>query len=281
MANTFKEGLDYFSFDVDFFNDEKVEFLAARFGIKGEIIAIKLLCKIYRNGYYCNWNNDECMLFAKRAGDGLTPSLVNEAIQELVRRGFFNETLLNSFKILTSKGIQKRYIQAVVRRKNITIDNRFLLINPDDFKNVSINFINAASITNNVTINKQSKVKEKKRKEMEEELGDESPPIPKNSNSIEDKINLRKSREKEFIDELAQFKGQYERQMLIDFFKYWSEPNRSGSKMRFELERTWDLKKRLSRWQNNDDKWNKTQLKPNTNESIPPLPSGVIEKLQK
>lgn len=35
-----------------------------------------------------------------------------------------------------------------------------------------------------------------------------------------------------------------------EFLEYWTEPNKSGSKMRFELEKTWDLKRRLNRWQN-------------------------------
>ena len=36
MANM-KIGLDYFAFDVDFFDNDKVEFLGARFGLRGEI----------------------------------------------------------------------------------------------------------------------------------------------------------------------------------------------------------------------------------------------------
>lgn len=36
-----------------------------------------------------------------------------------------------------------------------------------------------------------------------------------------------------------------------EFFEYWSEPNKSGTKMRFELEKTWHLSRRLTRWMNN------------------------------
>jgi hypothetical protein len=34
-----------------------------------------------------------------------------------------------------------------------------------------------------------------------------------------------------------------------DFYEYWAEPDRKGNKMRFELEKTWRLSSRLSRWQ--------------------------------
>ena len=36
--------------------------------------------------------------------------------------------------------------------------------------------------------------------------------------------------------------------ILKEFVEYWTEPNKSGTKMRFELEKTWDLKRRLERW---------------------------------
>lgn len=37
--------------------------------------------------------------------------------------------------------------------------------------------------------------------------------------------------------------------MIREFFDYWSEPNKSHSKMRFEQERTWDLSRRLQTWE--------------------------------
>ena len=45
-----------------------------------------------------------------------------------------------------------------------------------------------------------------------------------------------------------------------EFFLYWSEPNKKG-KMRFELEKTWDTKRRLQRWFNNQNKWSNGNYK--------------------
>src|SRR4051812_47898682 len=98
MAVKHKTGLDYFSFDVDFFSDEKVEFVSARFGLKGELIAIKLLCKIYRNSYFTEWTDDDAIMFAKRVGENVTPALVNDVVEELAKRGFFNKDILSRFK---------------------------------------------------------------------------------------------------------------------------------------------------------------------------------------
>lgn len=46
--------------------------------------------------------------------------------------------------------------------------------------------------------------------------------------------------------------GIYSIEIIKEFFNYWKEPNKSKTKMRFEMEKTWDLKLRLARWGNND-----------------------------
>jgi hypothetical protein len=43
----------------------------------------------------------------------------------------------------------------------------------------------------------------------------------------------------------------YPDEMKKAFFDYWTEPNPSKTKMRFEKETTWDLPRRLARWANN------------------------------
>ena len=43
-----------------------------------------------------------------------------------------------------------------------------------------------------------------------------------------------------------------------EFISYWSEENTSKTRMRFEMEKTWDTQKRLGRWINNSIKWDKT-----------------------
>jgi len=51
-------------------------------------------------------------------------------------------------------------------------------------------------------------------------------------------------------------------QIKDEFFNYWSEENHSKTKMKYELEKTWNLEKRLKRWVNNSNKWgNKKESK--------------------
>lgn len=58
------------------------------------------------------------------------------------------------------------------------------------------------------------------------------------------KIEKRSSR---FLEEINVFK-EYEISLLNEFYLYWSEPNKSKTKMRYELQPTWDLKRRLKTW---------------------------------
>lgn len=61
-----------------------------------------------------------------------------------------------------------------------------------------------------------------------------------------------KKREKDFESSLIPFVstrgGAYQPAMIRAFFNYWTERNKSGTKMRFEFEKTWETAKRLQTW---------------------------------
>lgn len=137
MANQ-KQGLDYFDLSVDFFDDDKIALVEAKYGIKGTYIAMRLLAKIYRFGFYLQWGEDEAALFARSIGNGLSAGLARDVVEELVRRGFFDKAMLDSFSILTSKGIQQRYFNAIKRRSPVSVDGRYLLIDVSRIQNVNI-----------------------------------------------------------------------------------------------------------------------------------------------
>lgn len=62
------------------------------------------------------------------------------------------------------------------------------------------------------------------------------------------KVSLS-DRNQKFKDELTSFVEQYGKEMIRAFFDYWSEPNKTNTKMRFELEKTWNLSGRLRTWE--------------------------------
>lgn len=134
MARPFKQGLNYFPVDIDIFDDDKISLITSEFGAVGESILIRLLCKIYKNGYYYKWGGDECSLFCKWAGAIFVPNQVNEVLAGLLRRSIFDNRVFESFGILTSVGIQKRYLQAAYQRRNLEIIPEIWLIDlPDNY----------------------------------------------------------------------------------------------------------------------------------------------------
>jgi len=117
MARPNKSGLEYFPFDVDFFEDAKLDAIGGEFGLKGEIATVKLLCAVYKNGYFVVWNDLLKMQLLKKL-PGVSPDLLEQIVQRLVTWGFFDKSLYNSDRVLTSNGIQKRYFEATKRRSS-------------------------------------------------------------------------------------------------------------------------------------------------------------------
>jgi len=49
-------------------------------------------------------------------------------------------------------------------------------------------------------------------------------------------------------------------ELCSEFIMYWTETNKTETKMRFEMEKTFDIKRRLKRWKDNNEKWNKPKI---------------------
>lgn len=78
-----------------------------------------------------------------------------------------------------------------------------------------------------------------------------------------------KERKKVFENSLVPFVvsrgGIYQPQMIRAFFNYWTEKNKTGTKMRFEMEKTWETQKRLVTWSNNEKQFNRNEKRVNNN----------------
>ncbi len=68
----------------------------------------------------------------------------------------------------------------------------------------------------------------------------------------ETKINNIKHRQTKFLQSLGKFSDKFDKNTIRDFFEYWTEPNKSGTKMKFELQDTFDIGRRLKRWERNN-----------------------------
>ena len=68
------------------------------------------------------------------------------------------------------------------------------------------------------------------------------------------------SRKESFYQSLVPYVGQYPKEMIRAFFDYWSELNKSETKMRYELEKTWELPRRLATWASREKVPSKTDV---------------------
>ncbi|MDR2774021.1 MAG: DUF4373 domain-containing protein [Tannerella sp.] len=293
MARPNKTGLDYFPFDIDFFNDEKISAISGEFGIKGELACIKLLCAIYRNGYFILWNEMLRMKLIKEL-PGVSADLLDNIVSRLIRWGFFDKTLFDENGILTSKGIQRRYFEITKRRVNTGEDLPYLLVSV--YNNGVSAYINPVSSGVSAYRNPQSKGN--KSKENKENLPNgrkkkdaataatppqtsfpnpENPETPAETDcatptektggglAVTQEEGKKKAalelekREKAFYSSLIPFVEKYPKEMIREFYDYWTEPNKSKTKMRFELQKTWDVSLRLSTWARRDKNFNRTK----------------------
>lgn len=69
--------------------------------------------------------------------------------------------------------------------------------------------------------------------------------------NIEKRKSFKEFTKQDFIEELKLHSEKYSKEMLKDFFIYWTEPNEKG-KMKFQLQKTWSTAGRLSTWSRND-----------------------------
>jgi len=220
MARPQKEGLDYFSLDVAMDQDDKVVLVEAKHKITGFAVLIKLLMKIYKEGYFYMWTEREQLLFSSRINVDINN--VVEVVNDCIKWGLFNSSLYEKYQILTSCGIQKRYIEATKRRKEITLIHEYLIVEPPaEGVHFKVHFINVDKNTVsemvNVDINPTEreltstfipKVKESKVKESKGNQSKEATPyseiqeifnricvsfakVQKMSNSRKDKLRTR------------------------------------------------------------------------------------------
>lgn len=59
-------------------------------------------------------------------------------------------------------------------------------------------------------------------------------------------------RRDEFYNSLIPYVERYGKEMIRAFYDYWSELNKSETKMRFETNKTWEVAKRLATWSNKE-----------------------------
>ena len=125
------DGINYFPVGVNFMEENAMEVIEAKYGIKGSAIVLKLMCKIYKEGYYIRWDKEQCLIFANKAGREVQAEEVKGIIKILFIKGILDENSYQENGILTSESIQKVWLEATKRRKRELSELPYLMVKPE------------------------------------------------------------------------------------------------------------------------------------------------------
>ena len=157
MARPKAKGVEYFPLDVGFLSDLKIRKIMLSHGPASIAVLIYIFAAIYKDeGYFMSIKDDEISLIA--LDTNLDADYVKEVINRACEVELFSFRIYDNFRILTSEGIQNRYLKITERRKSVKINADINLINVDTMYTETR--VNVAETRVNVYKNEQSKVKE-------------------------------------------------------------------------------------------------------------------------
>lgn len=173
MARPRKKGLDYFPLDVGFLRDRKIKLLRAEFGASSVVFVLYVFCRAFgEEGYFCTWDDDELLIAAEELKE--KPSYLSEVLSGCLKRSIFDDGVFQMFGVLTSAGIQRRYLSGCEKRDTIPIFEEYCLLEKKEIQDSVLKKCTFFSVSGEKTPinspetgvsspeNPQSKVKESK-----------------------------------------------------------------------------------------------------------------------
>jgi len=116
------------------------------------------------------------------------------------------------------------------------------------------NPVGSSGTQNNLDSKNKSDSKSKKDSKKESDLNKGNSVEETSTSPPKKTIEDRKAEFKSWLDP---FREKYTRDMLNDFWRYWTEIGQKDTKMRFEKEKTFGVGQRLATWNKNESKFNK------------------------
>ena len=132
-----KEGIDFAGWSTDVFEDPKIDRLIDGQGVAGFVVYFYLCQMAYRlHGYYLPWTCTDAPTVARRIGGGVGSKTVEDTVGLCLRIGLFDNMLYVGHGILSSRGIQSRFLPALSKRRCKTIIADYWLLDTGDLSGV-------------------------------------------------------------------------------------------------------------------------------------------------
>lgn len=141
----------------------------------------------------------------------------------------------------------------------------------DEIANATESIANATEIDSNAIakVSKNIAIKEKESKIKETSTIVEEKKAEQANKLAAAKAATLKRRD-EFYNSMIPYVDRYGKEMIRNFFNYWSELNKSETKMRFETNKTWEISKRLATWARNEKNYDNKNIR-----NYPAIPNGA------
>ena len=128
---------------------------------------------------------------------------------------------------------------------------------------------NTNTISTHITINNYKELQglqntnelQTKHKQTENKIQTKTNNNVNNDNNVNNKEVFTLGDAK-FILMVMSFEKEYDKETLDEFIDYWTEKNMSGTKAKYQMQKTFDVSRRLKRWVKNSKDWN---VKPKSN----------------
>lgn len=231
MARPERNNVDYFPFLCK--EGKSMYYIEEKYKNDGFATWIKILRQLAVTDYhYLNLSQKTDRMFLSSKCK-VSEEVLEAIINDLVELGEFESDLWLENKIIFSTKFIAHIEDAYDKRKTkcITLPGLLTLLDSLGIRKLSKSTLKGSD-------NTQSKVKETK--EDKSKVSDAGEPA-----TIEQRCKI-------FFDRVFAFEGRYARSTLQEFYDYWTEKNEGGRRVRFEMQKVFDIQKRLVTWSKNE-----------------------------
>jgi len=233
MARPERNNVDYFPFYCD--EGQKMFYIEKKYGNDGFATFIKILRELAKKDFhYLNLNEKSSKMFLAAKCNVSEETLVS-IINDLCELGKFDKELW-SLNIIWCQDFIDSIQDAYGKRNNkcITLEGLRTLLS-------SLGVKLPSKLPIKVVDKPQSIVEYSIEEESKEDID-------------ADKSATKEERSLIFFNKIVPFVEEFGKDTCRQFYEYWTESNENGKKMRFEMQKVFDIRRRLTAWKNNERK---------------------------
>lgn len=232
MARPEKNDVDYFPFYCK--EGASTNYIDEKYGNNGFAVWVKLLRLLAKTDFhYLDLSKKKTVMLVSskcKVDEGFLINFLHDLAElEEIDKQLLENNIVYSDKFVESIGdaYKKRNNDLMKKEEFIHMLVGLGVLNEDKIHNFTEKVGDNTHIIVKETIVKETILEQSKKKDID-------------------------SRKLEFSETLKPFIEVYGREMCLDFYYYWTEENKSKSKLRYELQKTWNLSGRLRTWAKND-----------------------------